>query len=1592
MYTNNHLVSPAQTPKKNFKATLVRFFGNPALRWIRRHSLAFLIVPSVATVSFLALSGSSAPNIPAVVLSADPLYATTAGDKPALALALSVEFPTVGAQYVDPDNNSSSSDDDTYSSNREYLGYYDAESCYTYDDTGSGAPTGQTAAYKRFIRRGPAIALTPPDAIQPTKTTRMCWDNSKSYTKDDGTTPATSAATNDAFSGNFLNWATNSAIDMLRLSLTGGDRTIDTATLTVLQRAFIPDGNPISMWNSPNFPAKRLYRSGTSLAITSSTSPSFVSGVPYFGAIPKAMADTAASATKDIWVANTLNKIYFGTDKVGNNSGSASSYTLGASAGSGIGTVTKPYQTASTGLTVFQSAGTWTACPTNSSNSLSGEGVICSFTGVKEVLFGGPSGSQPDTSKPGGWLTYVVSDGVTCGNTMTGQTNDPASGIYKKCYYRNYTASTTGTTAQNSDSFFYARVQVCDRDPTTYVLKDVRDYGLCKKYSDGGSPPQANYKPTGVVQKYSDQLRLAAFGYLLDQTASYNSGGRYGGVLRAPMKFVGGKTFDINGIDNTPSGGNPKQEWDQVTGVFNLNSEGNSTVPCTAGTDCSASYLSGVITYVNQFGRTGSVQGRYKRYDPVGELHYEALRYLQGLAPSAAAVSSLNTDMYDGFPVATTWPDDPYGNGRSSTADYSCLKSNIVVIGDINTHDGNRLPTANANNNIPDINAWRTVLQNFEKNITSSSYIDGQGITRSTGNPNGANYAVPGATQTSQILGSAYWARTHDIRGAGWTNATTGGTAGTDLQRRGLRVKTFTFDVNENGGSNNANTRRTSNQLFMAAKYGGFETDPSNPSKSPYNTKGNPFYRDDMTTADKYVWSDTDTRTSRVGEANTYFLQSDARGVLSAFDDIFSRASTAARSIAGVAIQSKNLTQLGNTIYQGTFDTADWSGDLDATTLTVSTANAVVISTKTWSAATQLGALTSPAISRNIVMGNLGLAPNPVAAPFSWGMPAGIAGIEVSLRAALDKEIPAATSDGLAQDRLNYLRGDRSKEGAPFRIRKKLLGDIINSGVVYSGAPTTSISSSTYASFYSTNAARTPAVFVGANDGMLHAFNATNGNELFGYIPSWMGPKLSALTSTNYTIAHQSYVDGTPTVAEAQVGSAGTASDWKTVLVGGTGGGGRGVFALDVTNPSTFSASNVMWEFTQADDLDMGNVTGRPQILKFRTSAYNATSSTYKWFAVVGSGLNNYATDSTGLFSSTANPALFLLDLSKPAGTAWSLGTNYYKVSLPVDSTISLTTGTYAGRATGLINFRAALGAAREVTQIYMGDLHGNLWKLDFSLSLGTTEWNINKLSSFNKGTSSSPSPYPLFIAKDASGNVQPITMAPSIAFGPKPNTSYLFFGTGKYYEASDKGSTAQQTEYMVFDNDSNSGDSSPIGASAISGRQRLKQGTINTTTGVISTPAFTPGRAITDVNTEIIRSGWYADLPTAGERQISSATIFGTKVVFGTLIPGSTGSSSCTAAGGGGNQFTVDIATGNGDSYSSGVGLLGEPLVAEISSATAYTSTDSTGRRTKTITSQIFQQGSAGLSAGRTSTVNLVVGRLSWRQINNYQDLKNAP
>lgn len=1354
-------------------------------------------IPLVGAVSFYAISQVTAPI--AINLSAEPLYAKGLGAKPTLTLALSVEFPTVGAQYTAAPG---ANIDATYAQATEYLGYYDADSCYVYVNAPAAIAGYTTADLKRFDRSGPAV-------------NHGCGGL--------------------AFSGNFMNWATGSAIDVLRLGLTGGDRIVDTPSLTVLQRAVLKNG---SFYNDSNFPAKQLIQA---LALE---------------AVPATLIGTHAN---DIWVANCLNRVHFGTTRTGNCNAPGANSNLGATVPAG-------------------------------------------------PLFPGPS-----------------------------------------------------TAALTSDTFFYSRVAVCDS--LGGVLTDTRKYNaenFCIKY------PNGNYKPTGNLQKYSDRLRVSAFGYLMDNTTD-----RYGGVLRAPMKYVGPKTFDANGAPLP--GLNPNIEWNDNTGVFTVNPE------------TAAEGKSGVVNYLNQFGRTGATQGNYKTFDPVTELYYEAVRYVQGLDARPEATSGITAAMKDGYPAydnsgsaLTLARTDPHAGG-SPTKDYACVKNNIVVIGDVNTHfdksvPGNTRfggaefdPGANIASNQPNFTNWTNVVAGFERK-GNVGYLDGNGVARNTNAPN-TNAAngdnrynnlpnfSPGNNNSYLMSGIAYWGNTHDIRGTAWADQPS-------KQRPGMRISTYVLDVNEYGQQTNLASRRN-NQFYLASKYGGF--------KDKSGGKGNPFI-DTAGLTDNSGWETA----AGSNLAKNYFLSSSAVDVLKSLKDMFESIAKEGNSIAGASVSTTKITA-GGSFYTSSFDPTDWSGKVFSTPLSV-TAGAINVGTATpdWEASAVLKnqALNPTYISttRNIIVGrSQGNTGGAAAIPFKW---ADVNSDSGTLKVALDKATPTSAADGKAQERLDYLRGDQSKEGAPYRARASLLGDIINSPAVYSKEFAKDVNTAAYKTFLTANQSRSAAVFVGANDGMLHAFNAdtyladkvtlnpNRGKELFAYIPSWLEDKLSALSSPSYNSSlHQSYVDGQTAIGEALVGT-----DWKTVLISSTGGGGQGVFALDVSNPDSFTASNVMWEFTDRDDPDLGNVMGKPQVLKLRTNKKTDAIATYEWFAVVASGVNNFVNDGVGRFSSTGNPALFLLSLNKAPGAAWSLGNNYYKFVVPTTAALSTTT------SPGLINFEATADLSKEVAQIYMGDLHGNMWKLDFATANNTIALPALTFNNLIAGTSYKP----LFVAKDAANNIQPISMTPSLVGGPN-NTTLVFFGTGKYLESSDNTLVPGRTQsfYAINDNDGT--------PSYITGRDRLQAGTISAS--AVTIPAFVWGRASSASDTTQ-RSGWYIDFIDPGERQISDATIFGQKIAFGSIIPPQNLTDPC--AGGSGNGYVINTITGAGTVEKSTVGLLSQPIALETADASSTTS-DSTGRRTKTTTRRLLTPGSTGNKTTTTNEIEVtILGRLSWRQINNYQELKN--
>lgn len=312
----------------------------------------------------------------------------------------------------------------------------------------------------------------------------------------------------------------------------------------------------------------------------------------------------------------------------------------------------------------------------------------------------------------------------------------------------------------------------------------------------------------------------------------------------------------------------------------------------------------------------------------------------------------------------------------------------------------------------------------------------------------------------------------------------------------------------------------------------------------------------------------------------------------------------------------------------------------------------------------------------------------------------------------------------------NYIMGDTSLEGSnpgQLRQRESLLGDIVNSSPVY--------------------VADTDTLYAGANDGMLHAFDAKTGIEQFAYVPNLLTfSTLAQISRGDYT--HKWSVDGPQVVTSRALTPS---ENW---LVGSIGRGGKGMYGLDVSTPGAFSTTNVKWEMAETPLNNMGLVTGRPVLAKIKSGTAAA---------IVGNGVN-----------SANNHAVLLVINIKTGAVIKELDTGEGSAATP----------------NGLSAPTAILGEdGKSIAYAYAGDRLGNVWKFDMRDAL-PSKWTIKKLFTAK--------------ASGGSGAVQPIAGGLTVATDPKTFKRWVFFGTGSYLtssEADDKTSNAQGM-YGIIDDD----------------------------------------------------------------------------------------------------------------------------------------------------------------------------------------------
>jgi len=1264
------------------------------------------------------------------------------------------------------------------------------------------------------------------------------------------------------------------------------------------------------------------------------------------------------------------------------SSTSGGNATFSYTSTSGSSTVT---DTVTGTATAYPSSSTYFTCSWSSTGSTTTCAASGGFSGATCTSYTGTGTStSPYTCAAANWVPigsgYTISAATPTGSVKEGSSS--SSYYYTQYRFTESSSSTstvyftpTYTGSYGGQTIYYNSVYnvTIGGAATTYNVNvqvcnpQVGLESNCTQYVDNNG--NVTWKPTGVLEGNGNAMRFGVLSY-------FNANDIDNAVLRAKAKYLA--------PDQVLQGGsiqsNTAKEWLATDGTFINNPDSADSSSWKSGLTPTNS---GVINYINKFGSTST---SYKTYDDIGKLYYETLRYLRGGNYNAGTTAGTPTPTSDfsngatqansdGFPVITTW-DDPIK--------YACQKNYIITMGDAHTWCDKRLPggtyTSNGSsvcNAYTDSNGHAHVsdLGSLSGDTGITGSINGTTIPSATGTAAATNVVgsmegmgTIATTQTGAggasyyIAGLAAWAATNNIR--------------PDLaaSTSPMNVKSFIIDVQE------AQDCSFDKQFWLAAKYG----DPSNYTSGSWNSSAlwyNSILGNSFPCASNGPTNYGSTTLSMKWPKNL-LRASDPTSMIASVKSAIQTIAAEQGAEAALAQSAGSLdTGTGAYIYQGAYNSGGWIGDLKAFVINP---NGGVSSTADWSASQMLPNPSARQVFSFNRATNAGIN-------FALDSGGGLSNFDTYQQSLLNTS-NIGIVDSYGADRVKYINGDMSKEaylpsstgatttntqtnhGWRSRVAEGVsssntpasytagptgqLGDIIDSNPVYVGAPSSSLPDATYKAFALAHASRTPMVYVGANDGMLHAFNASytvntsglpvhtssSGTEVFGYVPYAAYPTLSNLMSPNY--AHTFYVDGGPVMADVCVQPCTSSSNWMTMLVGGLNAGGKGIYALNITDPATsFTKSNVLWEFTNLDDPDLGYTFSQPIVAKLNNG---------RWAVIFGNGFNSV--DATGNPNNN-NAYLFILyvDPGLSSSQQWVLNTNYFKIALTSPNSPNNASNGLAG-VVGVDN-----NLDGTIDYVYGGDRNGNMWKIDLTSSVAPT----NSASTWSAAFSGNP----LFIAKDGAGNTQQITTTPKV--GNHPNGGYIVtFGTGSWIDTSDpnpqSGSTFNtNTLYGIWDQNTGLTTSPAIPASptATNARSLLQRqatlgtysidnstgatctaGAANCTTYTIPStcipnytsavasagnvtslcPRYVPiptssGAYSTGATTQLgfssntpAQFGWFFDLPGNGERSYSNPpTLSGTNIQFMSLTPATDPCSGNTS----GFQYNFSYLTGGAPS-----------------------------------------------------------------------------
>ena len=565
-----------------------------------------------------------------------------------------------------------------------------------------------------------------------------------------------------------------------------------------------------------------------------------------------------------------------------------------------------------------------------------------------------------------------------------------------------------------------------------------------------------------------------------------------------------------------------------------------------------------------------------------------------------------------------------------------------------------------------------------------------------------------------------------------------------------------------------------------------------------------------------------------------YFSANDPTAIQAGLAEVFADIRAALGSGASVGVTSP-VTEAGNNFaYAASYRTGRWSGDLQAFDIDLSSGKRKPI--LGWSAKDALDKRDLATDNRRILFMNAGAL-----AEFTY---ANLGGLQshfnadaLTTRLAQHAQMSDAQKQAAAGANLvNYLRGDRGLEGFAlsdanrlYRPRESRLGDIIGSQPLYVGKPVHRYRDTGYAAYRLSQQNRQGMVYVGGNDGMLHAFHAETdlrktekvggrdvqlaAREAWAFVPRAVMPEMARLASVDYDGGHRYFVDGAPVVADIQDGNV-----WKTILVGGFNKGGKGYYALDISDPKN---PKPLWESNLPD---MGLSFGRPIISKHPNGS---------WAVFLTSGYNN-ADGKNHVFVLNASTGERMAQMTTPTGSGLREINNYLRDPAG-DNTTRL---------------------------LYGGDLEGNVWR--FQWSVAANKFEVNKV-----------------VQLIHDGKPQPITTRVELVQG-STQLPRILVATGRLFGTADMGNTDKQSIYGFDDKAEGYTTSGPAF------RADLKQSELSQTTeedGTITRRLkCQAGTAPAVCNDR--RKGWFVDLPDPGERVNVNLRLAGTTLVVASNVP----------------------------------------------------------------------------------------------------------